>query len=86
MQTHQNILHHMRIWINSLHISCSDHASLLSSYAWDSAVQDVFGSLLSGATVYPFNVKGKKFSKMREWIEENNISLLHCTVALFREF
>lgn len=86
VQSHRNVLHHMRIWINNVHLGPEDNASLMSSFGWDSAVQDTFGAILSGATLFPFDVKRNGLIKLKSWIKENQITVWHCTVPLFRHF
>jgi non-ribosomal peptide synthetase component F len=57
MQNHRNVLHFMRVYTNSLHISAEDRLTLFSSYSFDAAVMDIFGALLNGAGLYPVNMK-----------------------------
>lgn len=84
MQSNRNVLHHMRIWTNSLHISSDDKLTLFSSYSWDSSVQDIFGALLNGACVSPFDVKHEGLENMCEWIIAQGITIYHSTVPLYR--
>jgi non-ribosomal peptide synthetase component F len=55
MQSHCNVLHHIRVYTNNLYISPDDNLTLLSSYSFDAAVMDIFGALLNGATLCPLN-------------------------------
>ena len=48
MQTHRNVLHHIRTYTNALHLNTDDRVSLLSPYGFDAAVMDIFGALLNG--------------------------------------
>ncbi|RCJ42557.1 hypothetical protein A6770_34400 [Nostoc minutum NIES-26] len=84
MQSNRNVLHHMRIWTNSLHISSDDKLTLFSSYSWDSSVQDIFGALLNGACVSPFDVKHEGLENMCQWIIDQEITIYHSTVPLYR--
>ncbi|MDD4965741.1 non-ribosomal peptide synthetase [Halothiobacillus sp.] len=84
MQTHRNVLHHMRNWINSLHLSERDRLTLISAYSWDSAVQDTLGALLSGAALFPINIKEEGIGGLIDWISEQSISVYHSTLPIYR--
>ncbi len=86
MQSHRNVLHHMRIWTNSLHISADDRLTLLSSYGWDSAVQDTFGALLNGASVHPIDIKNEGIENLSQWLIAHEITIYHSTLPLYRQF
>lgn len=86
VQNHRNVLHHMRNWTNSLKIGSDDRLTLFSSFAWDSAVQDMFGALLNGATLYPLDLRTRDLKTLASWLEEKGITVLHATVPLFRKF
>lgn len=83
-QTHRNLLHHIRMWTNSLRISEHDHHTLFSAFPWDSSVQDIFGTLLNGATLCLLNIRESNLRSLPEWISENNITVMHMTIPLFR--
>ena len=56
-QTHGGVLWQVARYAASLQLVADDRLSLLSSYGFDAAVQDVFGALLSGASVHPVDVR-----------------------------
>lgn len=84
MQSNRNVMHHMRIWTNSLHISSEDKLTLFSSYSWDSSVQDIFGALLNGACVSPLDVKYEGLENMCKLLVDQEITIYHSTVPLYR--
>ena len=86
MQNHRNVLHFIRSYTNGLHVSAEDRIALLSSYAFDAAVMDVYGAVLNGATLYPFDTPAKGVHGISQWIAANKISVLHLTPTLFRAF
>jgi non-ribosomal peptide synthetase component F len=63
VQTHKNVLYKNMGWVNVIHISPSDRLSLLRSLSVSGSIKDLFGGLLSGAAVFPFNVKREFFKR-----------------------
>ncbi|HEV8084307.1 MAG TPA: AMP-binding protein, partial [Chitinophagaceae bacterium] len=77
IHTHRNVLHFTRLWTNNLHINDNDKISLLSSYTFDSSVQDTYGALLNGASLFPYDMMQKGIEPLATWIKENEISIVH---------
>lgn len=86
MQSHRNVLHHIRAWTNSLRLTEYDHHTLFSAYSWDSAVQDIYGALLNGATLFPRNLRETDMGELAGWLRSNAISVIHTTVPFYRRF
>ncbi len=86
MQSHRNVLHHVRVYTNNLHINPDDNLTLLSSYSFDAAVMDIFGALLNGATLYPVNLKNEGFANLARWLVEEEITIYHSTPTVYRYF
>ncbi|MEI3790591.1 MULTISPECIES: AMP-binding protein, partial [unclassified Chryseobacterium] len=84
MQSHKNVLHFINIYTRQLHIAPEDHLSLIPFYNFDSAVMDIFGGLLNGATLYPFNVNIKGINDLARWIDHHEITIYHSVPTLFR--
>ena len=85
-QSHRNVLHHIANYTNSLHISAEDRLLLVASLGVDAAVQDIFGALLNGATVCPFDVRSNELGALAQWIAEEEITVFHATPSLYRYF
>jgi amino acid adenylation domain-containing protein len=86
IHTHRNVLHFTRLWTNNLHINDNDRISVLSSYTFDSSVQDIYGALLNGATLFPYDMMQKGIEFLAAWIKENEISIVHTVPTLYRYF
>jgi acyl-coenzyme A synthetase/AMP-(fatty) acid ligase len=85
MQSHRNVLHHIRNYTNNLHIKADDRLTLLSSYSFDAAVMDIFGALLNGAALYPMDIrKEEDSSTLFDRMIEERISIYHSTPTVYR--
>ncbi len=84
MQSHRNVLHFIKEYTNKLHIAASDRLTLLSSYAFDAAVMDIFGALLNGATLCSLNVKEEGFSSIVEAMSDWGVTIYHSTPTVYR--
>jgi len=86
VQNHNNILHFISSYTNNLHISEEDKLSLLSSYAFDAAVMDIYGALLNGACLCLINLKKDGFNNIQKQLNEHKITIYHSTSSVYRYF
>ena len=84
VQTHRNVLHFIRVYTNNLCINPNDRVTLFSSFGFDAAVMDIFGALLNGATLYPWNMRKEGLSALGKWMDEKGITIYHSTPSVFR--
>jgi acyl-coenzyme A synthetase/AMP-(fatty) acid ligase len=84
VQNHQNVLHHIKNYTNTLHIGAEDKLTLLSSYGFDAAIIDIFGALLNGATLCPMRIKEEGLSDWHLTLNEEKITIYHSTPTAFR--
>ena len=86
VQNHRNVLFHIRNYTNNLHIAATDKLTLLSSYGFDAAVMDIFGALLNGATLCPFDIRDDGLAGFQQWLLDSEISIYHSTPTVYRYF
>jgi len=84
VQSHRNVLRHIRNYTNRLQISADDRLTLLASYGFDAAVMDIFGALLNGATLYPIDLKSENLDRVAQWLSDERISIYHSTPTVYR--
>jgi amino acid adenylation domain-containing protein len=86
MQTHRNVLHHVRTYTEALHINAHDRLSLLANYGFDAALMDIYGALLNGACLCPVDLRGDTPLQglPRKLFGEQGITILHSTPTVFR--
>jgi amino acid adenylation domain-containing protein len=83
-QRPSNLLHHIDVWIRATQMGPGDRVSLQSAYGWDSAMQDTFAALLSGAALYPVRFKQLGIAPLLDWFRAEAITVYHSTVPIFR--
>jgi len=89
VQTHGGIVIQVGRYSEALRLTPADRLSGLSGYAYDAAIQDIFGALLNGATVCPLAVRGSgghlaEQSAMVDRLGVDSITVMHATPSLFR--
>jgi len=87
IQNHQNVLYFTRNWGRIFSIAPSDRIILHASFCHDISVQDIFTALLSGAVLLPYDIKKQeKTGELKEFIQEERITIWHSVPTLFRYF
>ena len=86
MQNHRNVLHHIRVYTNNLHLNSDDRLTLLSSYCFDASVMDIFGALLNGATLCPVDIKSEGMEGLSQRLLDERITVYHSTPTVYRYF
>ncbi|TDJ43761.1 MAG: hypothetical protein E2O52_09880, partial [Gammaproteobacteria bacterium] len=85
MQTHGGAVTQVARYAASLGITADDRLSLLSGYGFDAAVQDIFGALLSGASLYPFDVRAAVSpGALVDALSAARITIVHATPTVYR--
>lgn len=86
MHTHRNVLADARNLTNEWGISENDRWLLHTSVSFANSVRTIYGSLLNGAAVYPYDAKRKGFGQLAEWLRSNEITILRSVPTTFRDF
>lgn len=84
--SHRNVLHNIRRYTNALAISADDRLTLLQSCAFSGSVSSLFGALLNGATVFPFDFAGRGPVELRRLLQRERLTLYHSVPSIFRSF
>lgn len=84
VQNHRNVLHFIACYTNAIGIHERDRMSLFTSYCFDAAVMDIYGALLNGATLYPFDMKQETFHEVALRLQAERITLYHSTPTVYR--
>lgn len=84
MQDHRSILHRVMIDTNSFGIHADDRLSLLSSPTYSVSLRIVFGALLNGATVCPFDIDVEGLGRVARWLSDERLTIFSATPTVFR--
>ena len=86
MDNHRNVLHNVMRYTNSLCISSDDRLSLLQAPHFSGTVSSIFGALLNGAVICPYNLIHQGTDRLATWLNEMEISIYHSVPVIFRSF
>jgi amino acid adenylation domain-containing protein len=86
VHTHRNVLVDARNLANGWRVTQNDRWLLYASLSFANSVRTVYGSLLNGASVYPFDVKKEGFGALKAWMTDNAITVVRGVPTFFRSF
>src|ERR1700730_7545832 len=86
VQTHRDVLHNVMRHTNSLHLCAQDRFAVFASCATAQSVTGIYGSLLNGGAIYPFDVREEGFTGLARWLTQNEITVYHSSASVFRNF
>ena len=84
VETHRNRLVNARRNINAIRITAEDRLVLLYTAGFSGSVNGIFGALLSGACLCPFDLRAEGYAALARWIREQEITIYHSTPPVFR--
>jgi amino acid adenylation domain-containing protein len=85
-RTHRSVLHRAWLEANDYRLCTDDNISLLYSCSFGASVADIVNALLNGATLCLYNVKKEGVDALAGWLNQEEITIFHLPVALFRQF
>jgi len=83
---HQNVLHFSIFIVNTFHLCPSDRLCLTSSFSFNGAAHDFYAAFLSGAGLYPFDLKHVGAALLLDWLIGEEITLLAIVPTAFRQW
>jgi len=83
--THRNVLHNVLRYTNGLRFAPEDRMTLVQAAHFSGAASNVFGALLNGSLLLPYDVaRGGAGAPLARWIERERPTILHSVPSLFR--
>ena len=83
MQDHRYLLHSAWDKANSCGYIPEDNIALLHSTGFAASISPILGSLLNGATLFPFDLKNE-LAYLADWLQEKQITVFGGVPTLFR--
>ena len=84
IQNHRNVLHFMWTIGNTWDLNTDDRFAQLMSVSFAASMKPIWGSLLHGGTVLPYDLKKYGTLHLAEWISQERISLYLSVPSVFR--
>ncbi|UCH94457.1 MAG: AMP-binding protein [Candidatus Aminicenantes bacterium] len=86
-QTHRNILYFIDRYTENLGITSADRLTLLASFTHDVTLLDMYSGLLSGAALFPLDLKTDgALAAFPQWLKNEKITIWHSVPTVFRYF
>ena len=82
---HGFMLHRAMVFTNLLHICPEDRLTLLYSFSFAASINILFSSLLSGASLFPFDPRWGGDAQLAKWLVDEQISIYESVPAVFRQ-
>lgn len=84
VHTHASILFDIQRQTRDLQITCEDRFDLLFSASFSAFLAPVFGALLTGASVHLWPPRLRSFTELRDWLEDQRITVSTMSVSSYR--
>ena len=84
-QKQRNVLQWMLLHTNTLHISPADRLSLTHSHTTSGGIYNLFGALLNGAALFPFDFRTDG-EQLASWLRDESITIYHSGPLVFRQW
>jgi amino acid adenylation domain-containing protein len=84
VQTHRLLLAECRRQQQDLAVTPADRFGWLTPAFSSAALRDIFGSLLSGASLAPLDAREAGLVQIARWIRQRRLTILHLTPSLLR--
>lgn len=82
---HRFALHRVMEHVNSFRVAPGDRLSLLHAMSSSASFRHLFGALLSGATLLPFDIRAEGVGALAAWIDREQITMIHAAASVFRQ-
>ncbi len=82
---HRNVLHNVMRYTNNLEFGPDDRLSMIQSCSFSGTVSSLFGALLNGAAIHPFDLQGQGIEAMAGWLAQDEITIFHSVPMIFEQ-
>jgi amino acid adenylation domain-containing protein len=82
----RSVLHCSWSYARSAGITCEDRFTFLPRYSFAASVTNLFTALLTGASLFPYDVRDGGLSALAQLIDDERITIYHSVPTVFRHF
>src|SRR5713101_2723987 len=86
LHNHRNALVEVRNYTSDVHICPDDRLAVWHSFSFANSIRNLYGALMNGAAVFPYDLPGQGLMPLVEWIRKNEITMIHTLATTFRAF
>jgi amino acid adenylation domain-containing protein len=83
--SHRNVLHNIMRYTNSLKFAPGDVMSLVQHPRFSGTVSSLFGALLNGAAIAPFDLQAEGLQTISQWLRLARVTVFHAVPSIFRQ-
>lgn len=84
--SHRALVHHAINYSRALEISSSDCLTMLYTPAVIGAMRDIYGALISGASLFPFDLTQFSFGDLATAIIQREVTIYNSVASVYRRF
>lgn len=85
-QNQRNMLHDVWQYITSIQLNSTDKTTLFYSLSVNGSIRDIYGTLLTGGSLFICNLHDTGIIGIDKFINDNNITIYHSIPTIFRSF
>jgi amino acid adenylation domain-containing protein len=86
LHNHRNVLVEVRNYTSDVRISSDERLAVWHSFSFANSIRNLYGALMNGAAVFPYDLPGQGLMPLAEWIRKNEITMIHTLATTFRAF
>lgn len=86
LHTHGNVLVEIRNYTSDARIGPDDRLAVWHSFSFANSIRNLYGGLMNGAAVYPYDLPGQGLMPLAGWIRKHEITMIHTLATTFRAF
>jgi amino acid adenylation domain-containing protein len=84
LHSHRNILLEASNYINDVRICPEDRLALCQSCGFANSIRNIFGALLTGAALLPYNLASQGIPPLGDWMRTYRITIFHTLATIMR--
>jgi acyl-coenzyme A synthetase/AMP-(fatty) acid ligase len=86
LHNHRNVLVEVRNYASDVRIGPDDRLAVWHSFSFANSVRNLYGALMNGAAVFPYDLSSQGLMPLAEWIRKHRITMIHTLATTFRAF